>query len=148
LNQGFLRTQLLSTKRRINEKHGKLYLGCERVLKRDVEFSFELDGLVMSDAEKSLSDADKYSQTMKDSKSELTALQMELQSLMVKFGLRALHLYQTGTPVPLKPAEMTYLIKYELDNAVRDLAEPSNIDAIIKQTKLEWEKQQTKRTSI
>ena len=102
----------------------------------------------MSDAgSKSLSDADKYSQVMKDSKSELTALQLELQGLMVKFGLRALRLYQTGTPVPLKPAEMTYLIKYELDNAVRDLAEPSSIDAIIKQTKLEWEKQQSKPNS-
>jgi len=101
----------------------------------------------MAEQNKSLTDSENYNRAMNESKNELTALQMELQSLMVKFGLRALHLYQTGTPVPLKPTEMTHLIKYELDNAVRDLAEPSNMDAIIKQTKLEWEKQQAKPKS-
>ena len=91
---------------------------------------------------KSLSDSKNYSQAMKDSKDELTVLQAELQSLMVQFGLRALKLYQTGTPVPLKSVEMSYLVKYELDNAIHDVAEAASIDAIIKQTKLEWEKQQ------
>lgn len=93
-----------------------------------------------------LSECQNYNQTMKESKNELTALQSELQNLMAKFGLRALKLYQTGTQVPLKPTEMTYLVKYELDSAIHDLAEPASIDAIIKQTKLEWQKQQNTQT--
>jgi hypothetical protein len=93
-----------------------------------------------SDPEKT----EKYAQAMKESHSELEALRLELQNLMVKFGLRALKLYQTGTDVPLKPTEMSYLIKYELDNAIHDLAEEKSIEAIIKQTKIEWEKEKPK----
>ncbi|MCW4009661.1 MAG: hypothetical protein NWF05_03455 [Candidatus Bathyarchaeota archaeon] len=81
-----------------------------------------------------------YSQTMTDLASELEVLRGELQSLMVRFGLRALKLYQTGTPEPLLPNQMSYLIKYELTNAIQDLSAPSNIEAIIKQTKEEWQK--------
>jgi len=33
------------------------------------------------------------------------------------------------------------LVKYELENAIADLSEPNSIDSIIKQTRLEWEKQ-------
>jgi len=93
-----------------------------------------------SDPEKT----EKYAQTMKTSHSDLETLRMELRDLMVKFGLRALRLYQTGTPVPLQSVEISRLLKYELDNAIRDLSEESNIEAIIKQTKEEWQKQQQK----
>ena len=81
-----------------------------------------------------------YSQTMTDLANELEELRTELQNLMVRFGLRALKLYQTGTPEPLLPSQMSYLIKYELTNAIQDLSAPSNIEAIIKQTKEEWQK--------
>ena len=81
-----------------------------------------------------------YSQTMTDLANELEDLRTELQNLMVRFGLRALKLYQTGTPEPLLPSQMSYLIKYELTNAIQDLSAPSNIEAIIKQTKEEWQK--------
>ena len=83
-----------------------------------------------------------YSQTMTDRANELGTLRAELQNLMVRFGLRALNLYQTGTPEPLQPMQMSYLIKYELTNAIQDLSAESNIQAIIEQTKEEWKKQQ------
>ena len=83
-----------------------------------------------------------YSQTMTDLANELGTLRSELQNLMVRFGLRALKLYQTGTPEALQPQQMSYLIKYELTNAIQDLSAASNIEEIIKQTKEEWKKQQ------
>jgi hypothetical protein len=83
-----------------------------------------------------------YSATMTDSAKELEILRAELQNLMVKFGLRALKLYQTGTPTPLQPGQMAYLIKYELTNAIADLQEKANMDDIINKTKEEWTKQQ------
>ncbi|MFB3889606.1 MAG: hypothetical protein ACE14S_08955 [Candidatus Bathyarchaeia archaeon] len=85
-----------------------------------------------------------YAQTMKDSHSELENLRAELQNLMVKFGLRALRLYQTGTNEPLQPMQMSYLIKYELTNVIADLSEQKAMDAIIDATKEEWKKQQQK----
>ena len=85
-----------------------------------------------------------YSKTMTDLANELEALRAELQNLMVKFGLRALKLYQTGTPEPLQPMQMSYLIKYELTNAIQDLSSAANIEDIIKATKAEWQKQQEK----
>jgi hypothetical protein len=85
-----------------------------------------------------------YAQKMENSASELEKLRTELQNLMVKFGLRALKLYQTGTKEALMPTQMSYLIKYELTNAIADLSEQKSIEAIINQTKEEWKKQQKK----
>ena len=33
------------------------------------------------------------------------------------------------------------LVKYEVESAIFDLSDPKSVDPIIKQTKLEWEKQ-------
>lgn len=82
-----------------------------------------------------------YAQTMKNSHEELETLRMELQNLMVRFGLRALKLYQTGTNTPLQPTQLSYLIKYELTNVFQDLSSESNLESIIKATKAEWLKQ-------
>jgi len=90
------------------------------------------------------SNSENYARMMKESREELVNLKEQLQNLMVKFGLRALKLYQTGRNEPLKPIELSSLVKYELDNAIRDLSEPDSIEAIIKQTKIEWTKQQEK----
>ncbi len=100
----------------------------------------------MADEKKSWN-SENYSRQMSDSKNELQDLQGQLKNLMVKFGLRALKLYQTGTSVPLKPMEMGYLVKYELENAIRDLSEPKSVDSIIEETKKEWTKQQGKEKS-
>ncbi len=88
----------------------------------------------LSDPKKS----QEYAQKMTDIAQELETLRLELENLMVKFGLRALKLYQTGTKEPLQPTQMSYLIKYELTNAIADLSEQSNLEAIIKKTKEEW----------
>ena len=92
----------------------------------------------MSEGNKNFDDA------MSKSKNELETLRAELNDLMVKFGLRALRLYQTGKNFPLKPTEIKSLVKYELDNMIADVAQPDNIEAIIKKTALEWEKQHQK----
>jgi hypothetical protein len=85
-----------------------------------------------------------FDEAMSSSKNELEVLRVQLNDLMVKFGLRALRTYQTGKNYPLKPMEIKSLVKYELDNVIADVAQPDNIEAIVKKTALEWEKQQQK----
>ncbi len=108
----------------------KLSDWCETLTERDN----------LTDVEKSK----QYSQNMAELSNELAALRTELQNLMVRFGLRALKLYQTGTPEPLQPQQMSYLIKYELTNAVDDVKEPKTMETIINLTKEEWKKLQKK----
>ena len=83
--------------------------------------------------------AKEYSQTMTELSNELGALRSELQALMVRFGVRALKLYQTGTPEPLKPMQMSYLIKYELTNVNQDIKE--QMDEYVKLAKEAWLKE-------
>jgi len=85
-----------------------------------------------------------FDEAMSESKNELEGLRMQLNDLMVKFGLRALRTYQTGKNYPLKPMEIKSLVKYELDNVIVDVSQPDNIESIIKKTALEWQKQQQK----
>jgi hypothetical protein len=85
-----------------------------------------------------------FNKTMQESLTELTNLRTELQNLMIRFGLRALKTYQAARPEPLRPAEIGSLVKYELTNAIADLSDQKSLDSIIRQTKLEWEKQQAK----
>jgi hypothetical protein len=96
--------------------------------------------------EKKMPASENFDQLMKESRDELVDLRMQLQSLMVKFGLRALKTYQAARNEPLRPTEVASLVKYELENVIADLSEPNSIDSIIKQTRLEWEKlQETKQ---
>jgi hypothetical protein len=81
-----------------------------------------------------------YAKNMKELADELVTLRAEQQKLMVQFGLRALKLYQTGTSEPLANMQMSYLIKYELTNAIQDMSAPAYIDEIIKLVKEEWKK--------
>jgi ABC-type Zn uptake system ZnuABC Zn-binding protein ZnuA len=85
-------------------------------------------------------DQENFDQKMKESLAELSSLRMELQNLLVKFGLRALKTYQAARNYPLRDNEITCLVKYEIENAVHDVSEPNSKDAIIKQAKLEWAK--------
>ena len=86
-------------------------------------------------------DQETFDQKMKESLNELSSLRMDLQNLLVKFGLRALKQYQAARNYPLRANEITRLVKYEIDNAIQDVSEPSSKDAIIQQAKTEWEKQ-------
>ena len=85
-----------------------------------------------------------FDEAMSESKSELQGLRVQLNDLMVKFGLRTLRTYQTGKNYPLKPMEIKSLVKYEIDNVIADLSQSDNIEAIIKKTELEWEQEQRK----
>jgi hypothetical protein len=86
-------------------------------------------------------DQETFDEKMKESRAELSSLRMELQNLLVKFGLRSLKQYQAARNYPLRDNEIARLVKYEIENAIHDVSEPDSKDAIIKQTKLEWEKQ-------
>lgn len=99
--------------------------------------------------EKKMPASESFDQLMKESRDELVDLRIQLQSLMVKFGLRALKTYQAARNEPLRPTEVTSLVKYELDNVITDVSEPNSIDSIIKQTRVEWEKlQETKQKKL
>jgi hypothetical protein len=86
-------------------------------------------------------DQETFDQKMKESLDELSRLRTELQSLLVRFGLRALKTYQAARNFPLRPKEIASLVKYEIENAIHDVMEQESKDAIIKRTKQEWEKQ-------
>jgi hypothetical protein len=91
--------------------------------------------------EKKTWNSENFDQLMKESHDELLKLRIELQNLMVKFGLRALKTYQAARNEPLRPTEIASLVKYEIENAIHDVSEQNSKDAIIKQAKTEWEKQ-------
>ncbi len=86
-------------------------------------------------------DSASFDKKMKDSKNELTELQNELQDLMVRFCLRALRVYQATRPEPLRPNEVSLLVRNELNNAIADLTAQPNLDNIIKLAKEEWVEQ-------
>jgi hypothetical protein len=85
-------------------------------------------------------DQESFDQKMKESLDELSSLRIELQNLLVRFGMRALKTYQAARNYPLRVNEIARLVKYEVDNALHDASEKDSIDAIIRQTKIEWEK--------
>jgi hypothetical protein len=86
-------------------------------------------------------DSTGFDKLMKDSKTELGELQNQLNGLMVKFCLRALRIYQSTRPEPLRPNEVALLVKNELNNALLDLSAQPNLDNIMKLAKEEWVKQ-------
>ena len=53
-----------------------------------------------------MSNANEFDNLMKKSKDQLGILRVELQNLMVKFGLRSLTLYQAARKEPLRSNEM------------------------------------------
>jgi hypothetical protein len=91
--------------------------------------------------EKKTWNSENFDKKMHDAHDELQALRGELQDLMVKFGMRALRLYQAARNEPLRTSEVRYLVKYEVTNAIADVSEKSSIEAIVEQAKQEWEKQ-------
>ena len=90
-------------------------------------------------------DSTTYSQKMKAGKDELTDLQNELNNLMVKFVLRALRVYQSTRPEPLRPNEVSLLVRNEINNVIADLTAQPNTDAIAKLAKETWAKQPSKQ---
>ncbi len=86
-----------------------------------------------------------YSKKMNEAKDELTVLQEELNNVMVKFALRALRVYQSTRPEPLRPGEIALIINNELVKGVLyDLNLQPSIDALAKAAKEAWAKEQKK----
>ena len=94
--------------------------------------------------EKKTWNSENFDELMKESHDELQNLRVELQKLLVRFGMRALKTYQAARNEPLRPTEIASLVKYEIDNVIQDASEPSSKDSIIKQAKLEWEERRKK----
>jgi len=86
-------------------------------------------------------DSNSFDKLMKNSKNELSDLQSQQQKLMIKFCLRALRVYQATRPEPLRPGEISLLIRNELNNVIADLTAQTNLDEITKLVKEEWTKQ-------
>lgn len=86
-------------------------------------------------------DSNSFDKLMKNSKNELSELQNELQDVMVRFCMRALRVYQSTRPEPLRPGEIALLIKNELNNVIADLTAQPNIDNITKLAKEAWAKE-------
>ena len=98
------------------------------------------DGLGMSE-EKKPWNQENFDQLMKESHAELLSLRVELQKLLVRFGLRALKTYQAARNYPLRPNEIAHLVRYEIENAIHDASEQDSKDEIVKQARIEWEKE-------
>ncbi|MCL2359557.1 MAG: hypothetical protein LBH74_05990 [Nitrososphaerota archaeon] len=87
-------------------------------------------------------DSTNYSQKMKDGQNELFELQNQLNDVMIKFILRALRVYQSTRPEPLRPGEIALLVNNELKNVLYDLQAQPNLDALAKVAKEAWAKEQ------
>ncbi len=87
-------------------------------------------------------DSKGFDRLMKNSKDELSELQTEMQNVRVKSCMRALRVYQSTRPEPLRPGEIALLIKNELNYVIADLSAQENLDNITKLVKEEWAKQQ------
>lgn len=86
-------------------------------------------------------DSDAYSKKMAEAKDELTELQDELNNLFVKFVLRALRVYQSTRPEPLRPNEIALLVRNEINNVLADLSAQPNTENISKLAKEAWAKE-------
>lgn len=86
-------------------------------------------------------DSDAYSKKMTQSKDELTELQAELNSVLVRFVLRALRVYQSTRPEPLRFNEIALLVRNEIKNVLTDVNDQANTDNIAKLAKEAWAKE-------
>ena len=89
-------------------------------------------------------DSDAYSKKMSKAKDELTILQEELNNVMVKFVLRALRIYQSTRPEPLRPNEVALLVRNEINNSIADLTTQPNTELLAKMAKEAWAKENKK----
>ena len=86
-------------------------------------------------------DSNAYRKKMVESKDELTILQEELNNIIVRFVLRALRIYQSTRPEPLRVNEIALLVRNEIKNDLTDLNDQTNTDALAKLAKEAWAKE-------
>jgi hypothetical protein len=91
-------------------------------------------------------DSDAYSKKMSEAKDELGQLQAELNNVLVKLCLRALRVFQSTRPEPLRPGEIALIVNNELVKGVLyELNLQASIDAVAKAAKEAWAKEQQKQ---
>ena len=86
-------------------------------------------------------DSTAYSKKMSEAKDELTILQEELNDVIVRFVLRALRVYQSTRPEPLRVNEVALLVRNEIKNVLQDLTDQTNTDNLAKLAKEAWAKE-------
>jgi hypothetical protein len=86
-------------------------------------------------------DSTAYSKKMTEAKDELTQLQEELNDVLVRFVLRALRIYQSTRPEPLRVNEIALLVRNEIKNVLTDINDQVNTDNIAKLAKEAWAKE-------
>ncbi len=86
-------------------------------------------------------DSNAYSKKMVESKDEMTELQAELNNVLIRFVLRALRIYQSTRPEPLRVNEIALLVRNEIKNVLTDLNDQANTDNIAKMAKEAWAKE-------
>ena len=86
-------------------------------------------------------DSDAYSKKMSEAKDELTLLQEELNNVIVRFVLRALRVYQSTRPEPLRVNEIALLVRNEIKNVLQVLNDQANTDNLAKLAKEAWAKE-------
>jgi hypothetical protein len=86
-------------------------------------------------------DSTAYSKKMSEAKDELADLQEELNNVIVKFVLRALRIYQSTRPEPLRVNEVALLVRNEIKNVLQDLNDQTNVDNLGKLAKEAWAKE-------
>ena len=82
-----------------------------------------------------------YSKKMTQSKDELTELQNELNNVVIRFVLRALRVYQSTRPEPLRVNEIALLVRNEINNVLADLNAQPNTENLAKLAKEAWAKE-------
>jgi hypothetical protein len=91
-------------------------------------------------------DSDAYSKKMVEAKDELGQLQAELNNVLVKFCLRALRVFQSTRPEPLRPGEIALIVNNELVKGVLyELNLQPSIDDIAKAAKAQWAEEQKQK---
>jgi hypothetical protein len=85
-------------------------------------------------------DSDAYSKKMTQSKDELAELQEELNKVITRFVLRALRVYQSTRPEPLRVNEIALLVRNEIKNVLTDLNDQANTENLAKLAKEAWAK--------
>ena len=82
-----------------------------------------------------------YSKKMTESKDELSELQGELNKVITRFVLRALRVYQSTRPEPLRVNEIALLVRNEIKNVLTDLNDQASTENLAKLAKEAWAKE-------
>lgn len=88
--------------------------------------------------EKDKWDTKKLDKAMKESGKEVEQLNLDLFSLVVKFGVRALKTYQAARSESLNPLQINQIVTREIEHVINFLEDPHLADSIIRKAELDF----------